>query len=100
MEITLEEPSESQEPQKIIFSLFGPDPLGSAPRTETQGFRSFSRAQIREVEDRLDLLGTPIRESHHTSGSAALELITRELEQAALAAKSLQALIDKVNRDD
>lgn len=34
---------------------FGPDPYGSAPRQETKRFRYYSREEIRQAEDSLDL---------------------------------------------
>jgi type I restriction enzyme M protein len=81
-----------------FISNFGADPMGASRRRETSNFHKFSRSALREFGDRLDIVGTPVAVSRPSSATATLEMISRELDQAAAAAKVLQAMLDRTGR--
>jgi type I restriction enzyme M protein len=82
-----------------FITSFGPDPMGSSPRTMSSHFRSISRSTLRDLDDRLDVVGVPAPESRHGSATATLEMISRELDQAAAAAKELQIMLEQAGRE-
>lgn len=77
---------------------FGPNKDGSSSRSESACFQRFSRASMKALDDRLDLIGTPRSETRHGPASVTLEMIARELEQAASATRELQAMLDRVGK--
>lgn len=79
---------------------YGPDPLGSIGRVPTKDFQVFSRAQVANAADRLDLLGQAASGAAQSSPSAMLEIISRELEQATSAVKDLQAILERAGNVD
>ena len=76
-----------------FMAAYGADPFGEDPRESTPCFQSFTREEIRESNDRLDL--APERDHPSTARSpiVLLESITAELEGAMAAAREMRQLV-------
>ncbi len=83
--------------EDFIDSFRSPPPV---KRSQTAFFTKYSRSELRDMDDRLDLLGAPTGEPRQGSARATLATIAWELDQAATAAKALKALLDKAGKVD
>lgn len=73
---------------------------GTIKRRETEYFRRYTRRELQDMEDRLDILGIPLGETRQSNARTMLATIARELDQASTAAKALQTLLDRADRVD
>ena len=83
-----------------FVDIYGDDPYGTSRRNESQVFTPYTRDDIRELSDRLDLATTDHTPVSATTPAAALELITNELEQAVTAVKELQQVLARADLGD
>jgi type I restriction enzyme M protein len=83
-----------------FVACYGPDPLGCVERAPSAHYQAFSRQDIRASDDRLDLLGQSTDGPAHSSPSAMLEVIARELEQATSAVTDLKEILGRAGAVD
>ena len=96
---TKKKPFEAGELEDFI-EVYGADPYGTGSRRESQIFTPYTRSDIHELSDRLDLANVNHAPVSATTPAAALELIANELEQAVAAVKELQAVLARVDSVD